>query len=36
MKGMFKIIDNNKEKYIINDVGIFIPINLLNNRTVNE
>jgi hypothetical protein len=36
MIGIFKFIYSNKENYVINDAGIFIPINLLNNRTINE
>jgi hypothetical protein len=33
---VFKIIYYNKEQYVINETGLYIPINLLKIETINE
>ncbi len=33
---IFNILYNNEEQYIINDVGLFIPLNILKTKTINE
>ena len=36
MLKVFKIIYQNNEKYIINETGLYIPMNLLKTKTISE